>query len=40
MDDLKRAIAILLRVKQEYPAIFRAFELDIVVEHLTKVENK
>ena len=44
MNDLERAAAILVCIKHTYPAVFRAFELDKVLEHMlahnAKQENE
>lgn len=34
MNDLEKAAAILVCIKHTYPAVFRAFELDKVLEHI------
>ena len=34
MNELEKAVAILVCIKHGYPAVFRAFELDKALEHL------
>jgi hypothetical protein len=34
MNDLEKAVAILVCVKHTYPAVFKAFEMDKVLQHI------
>lgn len=34
MNDLEKAAAILVCIKHQYPAVFKAFEMDKVLQHI------
>lgn len=34
MNDLEKAVAILVCIKHTYPAVFKAFEMDKVLQHI------